>query len=153
VRGVHSTQLNSTHGTSFPCLCFVNNEKHTCVKRDYAASASMIRSVAEEGSIKTEQYDDLLYTFYLDDTSVIPSGKQRFSGGMLLDKQQTKEFKPTLMALNEQRPGYEEGASATALYQNLLHYESCSVPSVDAAVANFPFTNGFVSALIHDFKV
>jgi hypothetical protein len=121
--------------------------------RDYAASASMIRSVAEEGSLKTEQYDDLLYTFYLDDTSMIPPGKQRFSGGMLLDMQQTKDIKPTLMALNEQKPGYEEDASAVDLYQKLLPYESVSVPSVDAAVANFPFTNGFVSALMHDFKV
>ena len=62
-------------------------------------------------------------------------------------------MKDRLLATNENIDKIDkDDDSATADFQR-LRYELGDLPSVRCAIATFPFTDGFVSALIHNYKV
>ena len=131
--------------------------------RDYAASMSMVDSIAKDLGVKPSQYGNVMYTIYLDDPLVVNGRRQRFAGGILLNdqtvtpKQETnEERRRLLMDMNDQikdpsKKEYEELA-AYELWPR-LKYTSQELPSVKAAVVEYKFSNGFVSALLHSYKV
>lgn len=128
--------------------------------RDYAASMSLLRTVAEDLKIKEKDYEDIMYNLYLDDPLKVSGRKQRFASGILLkDKEEesnNQERKRILMAKNNQKtdltPQEIVELPAVELWER-LRYHTQDLPKVKAVVLQFPFTNGFVSALVHSYKV
>jgi hypothetical protein len=136
--------------------------------RDYAASPSLARHIRKEDLQFTGPEsvgDELMYYLFLDDPSRMGGRRQRFMTGMLMgtvigEEQEEKEQEymetllsknPALLAKPLQKEDYVE-LSAMELWAR-LPYETADLPSVDALVLHFPFTNGFVSALILGYKV
>jgi hypothetical protein len=139
--------------------------------RDYAASPSLARYIRKDDLQFTGMEsvgDELMYYLFLDDPSRMGGRRQRFMTGMLMgtrsvggsDDQDEKEAEymktllsknPALLAKPIQKEEYAE-LSAMELWAR-LPYETADLPSVDALVLHFPFTNGFVSALILGYKV
>jgi hypothetical protein len=71
----------------------------------------------------------------------------------LIDQSQ-KELKKTLLSQNEKEVNEKKDDDYDAKEKFLrIKYEDGDLPSVRAAVATFPFTDGFISALIHNYKV
>lgn len=144
---------------TFPGGEFIH--KHS--RRDYAASMSLLHHVAGDLKIKERHYEDIMYNVYLDDPLVIMGRAQRFASGILLNdstkttQQETnEERKSILMGKNQEitEPTPEE-IKELPTYElwGKLKYHSHEFPQVKAAVVQFSFTNGFVSALIHSYKV
>lgn len=80
----------------------------------------------------------------------------RYACGILVDKK-GEDKKKALIDMNEeirelQEANTDEDLSALKLWK-LTSYESTSLPSVDAAVLQFPCTNGIVSSLLLQYKV
>jgi hypothetical protein len=127
--------------------------KHS--KRDYAAGQGMVRSIGKELGLKPKELADVMYAVYLDHPGVVTGGRsQRFAAGLLAKKGDKR--KEELLAKNTNvKPVTElEGndLAASDLWQR-LKYESMSLPKAKSAVVQFPFTNGFVSAIIFSWKV
>ena len=81
---------------------------------------------------------------------------QRFATGILVDKT-GRDKKKRLMGLNEgiravKYTDDDDDYSVEKVWKQ-IEYKSTSLPSLDAAIVQFPFTNGFVSALTHSYKV
>ena len=131
--------------------------------RDYAASNSLTEAVAKNLGMKEKEHGNILYTLYLDDPLVINGRNQRFASGILLNddtvttkQESNQERKSLLMGMNAEivDPTQKEidELAAYELWPRLT-YQSQQLPSGRAAVAQFAFTNGFVSALVHSYKV
>jgi len=128
--------------------------------KDYAASAGTNVLITEDLSIPEDEQADLLYSVFIDDMTEISEGNGRFMAGLLTDKNSDKSIKMR-SALLEKNPKIEkkiEKLKKKKELNDLRHpenilYESGELPSVVAAVAHFPFTNGFVSALMFSYKV
>lgn len=148
--------VNITEG-EFPGGDFIFRQ----TKRDYAASNGLARSIGTDLGLKPKHFADVIYNVYLDNPAVVTGGRQqRFAAGLLVAKHQgeidTHNYKRKLLAMNEQIiPATEEefwDLSASDLWPR-LKYEQKSLPKTKAAVLQFPFTDGFVSALILSHKV
>lgn len=144
--------------------------------RDYAASMGGIRLLEEdldsiqdkddaEEDGKTENgelnldmdsvkpapkgsFAHLTYSIFMDNTDVpVGNGMGRFCSGVLLDPT-TLYLKDKLLEMNSftRRTRNEDDFWSH-------EYSVTTLPSVRAVTAMFPFTNGFISALIHQFKV
>lgn len=118
-------------------------------------SPDLARTIASDLKMKENHQSDLIYTIYLDDPTSMSAQHQRFAGGILVDKTgidkkkqllgMNKEIRKVVFANDEDIPAEKTWDS--------IEYKSKSLPSLDAAVLQFPFTNGFVSALTHSYKV
>jgi hypothetical protein len=103
------------------------------------------------------KYDNSLYCVYVDK---IVGGFGRFMCGILIDKSQSdlkdrllgtnKRAEELMIKYNEGKEGYDDNSEKQFLRQKYLVGD---LPSVRAAVARFPFTDGFTSALLHNYKV
>jgi hypothetical protein len=129
--------------------------KHT--KRDYAAANGMARSIGEDLDLKPKQLADVVYSVYLDHPGVIKGGReQRFAAGLLVRSGQDAKGKNTLLAKNKFLVPFTEAEfwdlNAEELFTK-IKYEVKVLPKTRAAVAQFPFTDGFVSALIQSWKI
>jgi len=150
--------------------------------RDYAASNSLIAFIAgKDLKLKEKEYGNTMYSLYLDDPLVIHGRNQRFACGILLngddetEKTETthketstaatatnnnnsnQERKFVLMEVkNKENPELTEKEiqemPAIDLWKR-LKYQSVELPAVKAVVIKFAFSNGFVSALVHSYKV
>ena len=130
----------------------------TSKNRDYAVTGGLLRIISEdlkviqspeEAEVSTDQdYDDILYSVLIDNGDTdIPMGDGRFFGGILIDKSQSS-LKDGLIGLN----GLNVKDLDNADLKSTL-YEVGDLPSVRSAVAVFPYTGGFVSALLNNYKV
>eukprot|EP00816_Leptocylindrus_hargravesii_P002224 CAMPEP_0196821108 /NCGR_PEP_ID=MMETSP1362-20130617/77844_1 /TAXON_ID=163516 /ORGANISM="Leptocylindrus danicus, Strain CCMP1856" /LENGTH=260 /DNA_ID=CAMNT_0042200183 /DNA_START=88 /DNA_END=870 /DNA_ORIENTATION=- len=107
--------------------------------RDYSAHMALFRKVAGDLYFKPKtEWGDLLFGIYMDEERNVPGGKMRYSVGTLLDKDEGLSVKPLL----ERFDGHATHA-----------YEKANLPSVRAGMVHFPFTNGFVSCLTHQYKI
>ena len=125
-------------------------------KRDYAASMSMQESIGKDIGWKPKEFADKLYTIYLDDPNRMGGRRQRFAAGFLAMDKEGKKIKEKLLGKNaEIKPPTAEDIVELPAFKlwPRLKYETTTLPSVNCAYVNFPFTNGFVSALIHSWKV
>lgn len=93
-------------------------------------------------------FANLTYSIFMDDTDVtVGNGMGRFCSGVLLDPT-TLFIKDKLLETNsfERRNNNENDFWGH-------DYTVATIPSVRAVIGTFPSTNGFISALIHQFKV
>ena len=108
-----------------------------------------LKATQSETDDKQESnFNDMLYSVLIDngDTDV-GMGDGRLFGGILIDKSQSA-YKDSLLGLNSidmKDRDHKELKTAP--------YEVDDLPSVRSAVAVFPYTGGFVSALLHNYKV
>lgn len=144
--------------------------------RDYAATGGMLRSIAEDvGAVKDGGWGagiaqgegdvtmgGVLFAVYLDSDSGVQVGERRFLTGALLGcaegciaGKDADELRQTLLAKNEgmkaEADMREKGEWQE--YVSNIPYEAGKFPRAPAAVTRFPYTGGFVSALVHQFKV
>eukprot|EP00579_Thalassiosira_antarctica_P008677 CAMPEP_0201889628 /NCGR_PEP_ID=MMETSP0902-20130614/30446_1 /ASSEMBLY_ACC=CAM_ASM_000551 /TAXON_ID=420261 /ORGANISM="Thalassiosira antarctica, Strain CCMP982" /LENGTH=296 /DNA_ID=CAMNT_0048420265 /DNA_START=99 /DNA_END=989 /DNA_ORIENTATION=- len=153
------TTLAISEGT-FPGGEFV----YKSMMKDYAASTGTLRTVsadlgiAEDGGsgnliIREEGVPldtaDLLYSILLDDTGLVPGGMTRFMSGALLAKSSEGGKKMKKMLLEVNKDVKEEGGT----HSKETRYEVGSLPKVDAAVAQHPFTAGAWSAILQSYKI
>ena len=131
----------------------------TVLFRDYAAAYGLIDDLALDLNVTPDKFVDLMYTLYLDDPTVHGGPNQRFATGILVDGSRPgKALKHTL--LHDKNPiiatmepaGVKEDVTPLAEYQR-QPWKHVNLPSVDAAVVQFPYTNGFVSILITSYRV
>lgn len=107
--------------------------------RDYSAHMALFRSIAGDLHFSPKsEWGDLLFGIYMDEEKNVPGGKMRYSVGALLDDDDALSIKPLLERFDD----HETRA-----------YEKANLPSVRAGMVHFPFTNGFVSCLIHQYKI
>lgn len=152
------TTLTISQGT-FPGGEFV----YKSMMKDYAASTGTLRTVsadlgiAEDGGsgnliIREEGVPldtaDLLYSILLDDTELVPGGKTRFVSGALLAKSSEGGKKMKKMLLEVNNDIKEEGT-----HSKDIRYEVGSLPKVNAAMAQHPFTAGAFSAILQSYKI
>ena len=117
--------------------------------RDYAAAYGLIDEAAHDLEIKSKSYGDLFYSLYLDNPLLQSGPQQRFATGILVVNRSQKALKQQLLDRNQQQNTKEKDSQT-------CHQESWMVadlPSVNAAVLQYPCTNGFVSLLITSYKV
>lgn len=131
----------------------------TCVfNRDYAASVGLWEYIAEDVNVTSKFYQDFMYSLFLDSPMQMGGERQRFASGILVDNKGMKEHGQKLLDMN---PGIAKKSAATPNQEDLApfkrfklqEYKTVSLPSVDAAVVQFPFTNGFMSAVAASYKV
>ena len=123
--------------------------------RDYSTSAGLARSIIEDLAIGEIDQGDFLYSVFLDSPMAMGGATQRFATGILVDKT-GRDKKKQLMGMNEGIRAIKYTDDDDYSVDNVwkqIEYKSTSLPSLDAAVVQFPFTNGFVSALTHSYKV
>ena len=94
----------------------------------------------------------MIYSVFIDNTDVtVPSGEERFMVGILIDDDK-KYMKESLLEINDSAletttDSIDEHATKH------IKYEIGDLPSVRCFIAKFPYTHGFVSALMHNYKV
>jgi hypothetical protein len=134
--------------------------------RDYATTGGLWRRISadlqedsenintlnlngEDEEKKDENYDEVLYSIYIDKFN---QGIGRFFTGILIDQSKV-HLKEKLLNINK---NIDKLKNSDDDYENKfkrLKYEVGDLPSVRSAYAVFPYTNGFVSALLHNYKV
>lgn len=126
-------------------------------KRDYAAAPSLQEQILKDLNLKKRQQADVIYSIYLDHPGQVSSGRsQRFASGFLAKTKEDKALKQSLLNMN---PNIQPPTRADILelpaYQlwTRLRYKEASLPKVKAAVINFPFTDGFVSSMMHTLRI
>lgn len=97
-----------------------------------------------------------MYSLFLDDGVNMTGRSMRFACGILVDKKGA-DMKQTLLDMNPeirelQEENTDEDPPALTVWK-LTSYEEVSLPSVDAAVVQFPSTNGIVSSLVLQYRV
>ena len=143
---------------------------HKYTGRDYAASMSLLDSIAKDIHVRDKDYDHVLYNLYMDDPLAVNGRSQRFASGILLNQgmetaitnskqhefETNEQRKTALLELNESiedpTPHEMEQMPAYELWKR-LKYQTYELPPAKAAVAKYTFSNGFVSALLHSYKV
>lgn len=127
-------------------------------QRDYAAAYGLIEDVGTHYNITPGNYVDLVYTLYLDNPFLQGGPDQRFGTGILVDgskegKALKQKFLHDNAAIAKMSPwGQKEDPTPLAKFQR-EPWKHVSLPSVDAAVVQFPGTNGFVSLLITSYRI
>lgn len=138
----------------FPGGTFV----YKSAKRDYVASLGLETSIGEDMGMSREDFEDRVYTIFLDDTWKVNSGRaHRFASGFLSRNNKPDQvLQDTLLAMNPSiQPPTRlevEQLAADDLWPR-LRYKKQSLPAVKAAVIHFPSTNGFVSSLMFTFRI
>lgn len=131
-------------------------------QRDYAAAQSLADNIAKDAGLNLHNETiDRIFALYLDDPNLMGGRRQRFACGLLDSPQSsatssTAEKQAALLQSNvgrvpaTKREMEEDGAFK--LWPK-LHYKETTLPVAKALVVQFPFTNGFVSAIILGMKV
>lgn len=143
---------------SFPGGEFV----YKTTKRDYAASGSLERNIAEAvGDGLRHNTVDQVFSVFLDHPAKITDGRRlRFASGYLVGNPKSQLDGPKthkrLMELNSKitSPTKTEilELPAEELWRK-LKFKETKLPKVKAGVINFPFTNGFVSCLVFSMRI
>ena len=147
------------------------------ISRDYASSMGLggrlqkdileafpeEDDAAKEISVKDRKkiIEDKVYHVYLDNPEDVPGAHQRYMSGVLVSDDTDKlsfcdplfEKNPGILRekkLHQDEPEKEKKAS-DVFFQTV--YESVGLPSVDSVAIRFPFSNGFLSALVFSYKV
>lgn len=123
--------------------------------KDYASSMGLARAVCKDLDIHEHKWDGVVYALYLDDTKVVGPDNRYMVGAFIPDNDGGSGAgrKETLLALNENLPEPKEN-DGKFLHHKSTPYEVGRFPSnVRSMVVHFPYTNGFISLLVHNFKV
>lgn len=96
-----------------------------------------------------EKFDSSLFSVYVDDVN---EGVGRYFSGILIDGSK-KELKKRLLKKNDEIANLTRDDGGFQDWFVRLRYDVGDLPSVRCAVTTFPYTDGFVSALMHNYKV
>ncbi|GAX28628.1 hypothetical protein FisN_1Hh581 [Fistulifera solaris] len=124
-------------------------------KRDYAASQGLARFIAKEGGVEKKQHADVVYTIYFDDPRIVMGGRQqRFAAGLLAveEDDRSKQLLSKNFDIHEYTDEDFIELSAAELWPK-IKYETEVLPRTKAAVIQFPFTDGFISALMLTWRI
>jgi hypothetical protein len=126
--------------------------------RDYAASSSLVDWVASDARLPVRDMADRVYALYFDDPRGMAGTHQRFAAGYLATDKASRDVHKNLLEKDRKimREDVTEQEMRTMAVTELwphIKYETVSLPSVKCGVAHFPFTNGFISALLLQYKV
>jgi len=104
---------------------------------------------------KSAPTEDLFYTLFLDNSGDGSVGalNQRYASGMLNGSSEDKETLLSKNAKTKKLSKAEQEEKSFMELKDTIHYETATLPKVKALACNFPFTNGFVSALITTYKL
>jgi hypothetical protein len=114
----------------------------------------------DEFKRRKKQLEGKIYHVFLDDPFHMGGSRQRYMSGVLVSDADKAEYCEPLMALNpkiektiakNKKIAFEDKSTAEIFQET--PYEHVNLPSVNSLVVQFPFTNGFVSALIFSYKV
>lgn len=145
--------ITISEGT-FPGGTFV----YKSTKRDYVAALSLEEVVGENVGIMQKDFEDRIYSIYLDDLSKVKEARsQRFASGYLSDDTKAdRAIVETLMSINNSIEPLTRLEIKELPAEDIwprLRYKKNSLPKVKAAVVIFPSTLGMVSALMFQFRV
>lgn len=114
--------------------------------QDVAAAMSKVRCALDDvKAADADEQADTLYSLYADESSRVPSGETRFFVGGLGNEIATALS--GIASVDSKDRKLSEFCDGRA-------YETTKLPTdVKAGVAQFPFTNGFVSALLLTYKI
>ena len=134
----------------FPGGTFV----HKYTQRDYAAAGSLAEQIAKDAGLnRYNETLDAVYSLYLDDPNLMSGRRQRFACGLLGHDDKAAK----LLATNKGRvpPTKQEleDDGAFKLWPKLMYQETVLPANTPALVVQFPFTNGFVSAMLLGWRV
>lgn len=124
--------------------------------KDYAASMSQIRCTADMLDIPhAGEHGDILYTLFADEPSQVQGGATRFfvGGFATAGSKSSGNSSNTIDMKTQLLNSHISGKEGSSEFCDKREYEVGHFPSVKAGVTQFPFTNGFVSALLHTYKV
>lgn len=101
-----------------------------------------------------------MYHIYLDNPMEVSGMYQRWMTGVLVSDAEKADFCDPLLAQNphieklvaKNRHFSADEKNAREVFHETM-YEMVDLPSVDSLVLQFPFTDGFISALIFSYKV
>ena len=101
-----------------------------------------------------------MYHVFLDNPTQMGGDRQRFMTGALVSDADKAEYCDPLLDLNTKvekakikyKKLEQEDKSTAEIFEE-TPYEAIELPSVKSLVVQFPFTGGFVSALIFSYKV
>eukprot|EP00538_Stauroneis_constricta_P009069 CAMPEP_0119546686 /NCGR_PEP_ID=MMETSP1352-20130426/997_1 /TAXON_ID=265584 /ORGANISM="Stauroneis constricta, Strain CCMP1120" /LENGTH=387 /DNA_ID=CAMNT_0007591411 /DNA_START=137 /DNA_END=1300 /DNA_ORIENTATION=+ len=131
-------------------------------QRDYAASNGLGKHIRKNILELKSEYavDDTLFHVYFDNPAIMGGRRQRWLSGMMSHlapaeqvevlKQKMAEFQAS--GKTKLNPEDTFDISTIDLWDQ-LPLERAELPTVKALVLPFPFTNGFVSALIASYKI
>ena len=147
-------------------------------QRDYAASKSLSEQITKDAGLRFyNETIDRVFALYLDDPQLMSGRRQRFACGLLdssssaaasseaentednssnsssddVAKRQEKMLETNVGRVPPTKQELEEDG-AFKLWPK-LEYKQVQLPTTKALVVQFPYTNGFVSAIIFGFKV
>lgn len=130
-------------------------------QRDYAAAGSLNEHVTKDAELRlnNETYNNI-YALYLDDPNLLGGRRQRFACGLMATSANSKadiaDRQAKLLASNVGRvpptKAELEDDGAFTLWPK-LEYKQTTFPATKALVVQFPFTNGFVSAMILGWRI
>jgi hypothetical protein len=128
------------------------------VVRDYATSMSLMETIGAEINIQRADMADQLYSMYLDAGGLWVSGdRQRFASGHLATDKAGKLKNRQLLKTNsaattKTNSPVNNDPSVQDLWKR-LEYKTAQLPAAKALIVQFPYTDGFVSALMLSLKV
>lgn len=122
--------------------------------RDYASTGGFFRNIRSnlklEGEEDDDKYDEDLYSVYIDVTKPYHD-KGRFFTGLLIDDSKA-DMKQRLLEKNANKSEKKLDDETDEQFER-LDYVIGDLPSVRSAVASFPWTDGFVSGILNNYKV
>lgn len=143
--------------------------------KDYFASYGTLRvivsdlvaveengAVVHEGQPGDDRYDDMMYTIFMDDATLVPGGKTRFASGILLpETNDSSSAAVKLLSMNERiataaAEHTMKNGDGPTMSKNVL-YQIGTLPQIQVkegmAVATHRFTGGVWSALLQTYKI
>mmetsp|Transcript_40434 Transcript_40434/g.47311 ORF Transcript_40434/g.47311 Transcript_40434/m.47311 type:complete len:276 (+) Transcript_40434:191-1018(+) len=122
--------------------------------KDYASSMGLARAMCSQLDIHEHKWVDIIYALYLDETAVAGPDNRYMVGIFSNDSgPDGEERKRSLLASNnflEPR----ESSDTKFLQHKSVPYEVGILPTnIKAAIVHFPYTNGFISLLLNNYKV
>jgi hypothetical protein len=147
------SSIKINEGT-FPGGTFV----YKSTKRDYVASGGLELYVGENLMMNPKDFEDRIYTVYLDDLTKVKYGRaQRFASGFLSNNSKSdRKMEESLTSVNSSIEPLNRLELKTLPAEDLwprIRYKKASLPKVKAAIVNFPSTHGFVSSLMFQFFI
>lgn len=122
--------------------------------KDYAATGGLWRRIRRD--LRTEHhleddksFDKDLYAVFIDVDSSNIAGTGRFFTGVLNADSDTRQ---RILDVNGEVSKRDVNDEKYTKF-DFMEYDIENLPNAKCAVATFPYTDGFVSALLHNYKV
>lgn len=117
----------------------------------------MCEELGNVHKLSKHKFKDFMYTLYLDHPYQIGGGDQRMATGLLFSTPEQKQTYASILQQAKKKKTKDvvdaDDMSKLEVFQQ-QDYQIMELPSMEkASVAQFPHTNGFVSALLVSYKI